>query len=968
MLICYTLLQKRALKLGIEFYSDNRREYFYSMLYQGGLPMNLVVSSDSHGKWESFVRGLVFRNINFDELNLGIVASESQSMKAYCNMLCDAVDLKQPLRMPFYCSDEYNPWFQFLLNKFKTVRRLHGQVHPFTLDWEFIFDKLLGTFSVKYNLKGKQRISTQFLVENNLQDVSFFTVNVVVDGSVKDSFDYVNGFCRYEVQSKHPYHDRNVVSLYFHNREQPYISESLDLSTPHLLYRGEKGSYKLGNEIGKSDSLLILPKDWHLVVNDVLECQLYLWESVEYQVFEIPSTIDLDLIAEGPDGRMTFGSKSQLYWTEISSCPVQKPMLIEPVYNVDKTSFILCNDGVESVVRRRDCRIEYRSKWENTWSATPQYGEIYARAIEASGNFVAPIRFINVGHSFNINIINVESESCEVIVKWEFGNVFSTAGRKLGNGNWMIEKNLCENPRRIPFEFTPSSNNKNSFTLHLRAPFREFSICDEDGNELPSDRFIPYSDLDRFQYHMYGVTVRSFEYGNERRKISITQNSLLITGADSKKDVPFEGTLQSLFDSKEQIRAILDRTSRNMLDASVQVTFVLDSGDTYCYEIKESPYRIGQEGDTILIQGKDYQRIDYKHALKLIPLNNPLQEAITLHYNKELGYKIPKEITQWGKTLVIGRSRGRICPAMVDTRESYSIEERLQTREVIIKKISNELKDATIGSETWTRIYNWFCRAKKDDIPASSLLDLHCVAQNADNLLKLTFIAFLKTPNEDQEDLAKSFISFSEDLAFQWFWFWPQYFSKGIMMKLHSFIGEDLSANIIKDLFIKWALTKAPDEQIIYLSCLSDEEKYLDNVAGCIIPMVEEFNIWLAELCRISMYESYKTGADDDEKWLINNFFEAEHIRMTFKDDDAYIDNNQDDIDDEVVSFFNDYSEPGKKMNEQWLFQRVNTLCAYFKSGNDIMSYSDKVRRSIIFCYKSTRKQFLKILYNKMSR
>ena len=46
-------------------------------------------------------------------------------------------------------------------------------------------------------------------------------------------------------------------------------------------------------------------------------------------------------------------------------------------------------------------------------------------------------------------------------------------------------------------------------------------------------------------------------------------------------------------------------------------------------------------------------------------------EPIEISFDEENGsYTLPEDIRPWGKTIVIGRTRGRICPALVDlTRE-----------------------------------------------------------------------------------------------------------------------------------------------------------------------------------------------------------------------------------------------------------------------------------------------------------
>ncbi|MDD3944888.1 MAG: hypothetical protein PHS38_09255 [Bacteroidales bacterium] len=963
----YEAACKGARWIKIEMYEGQRSMPFYSMLYQGGVPMNLVTQTDSNGKWDRFVRGLVFRNINFDELDLGLVASQSQSMRSFCSQLCDAIDAKQYMRMPFYCNDEYNPWYQFLLNKFSEVRRSHRLSHPYTLNWEVSVDKIANCITIKYDLKGMQRLSPSFLDEHNLTGIPFFTVDIKINDRTINSYDYINGFCRYEVRSKHTYSDGDVISVYIHEHEQPYISESLDMNTPHLLYCTERGTYKLGNQIGEEKSLLLIPTGWNIERDYFFETIEYYWGKQIFIGVTIPYNYNSDVKVSGPDGIMNFSRKSLLYWTELSGNTYDKHAVIETVYDVDETSFILCYDGDESVVRKTGRPVEFRDKWENDWKPSPSYGEIFARTTEQDGNFVTPVKFINVGRGFSISVISKDCDSCIIHVQWKHGIVSTKYGRKLHNNNWLIYKENCEDSRKIPFEFTPTYNNKNTFILNVKAPFTDFSISDENGILLENDRYIPYSDLDKFQYHIYGVKVRSFKFGGLERKILSLDNNLCVVGDSFRKDIPFEGALIRLFDSRELIQSMLDRTSKNMLEAFVPVEFIVGNNRILNYEIKESPYIPQQKGDTLTILGKEMLKIDYKHSLKLLCLSNPDEEALTLQYDESSGFKLPDEINFWGKTLVIGRSRGRICPKMIDVNREFSAEDRALSRKENIASILSELNGVTLGSPVWKRVLRWYYRAQKEDIPASSLLDLYCVALDPDSLLKFTFILYLETPDDDKDNLLQRLIYFSNDLAFQWYWLLPSL--RGLAKKLQSFIN-DLQTPSLKNFYVRWALNQG-EKVMEYLTAINDNvEQYESNCVDFILkPAITTFYDWAKMLCALSLQESYSLHMTDIEKIIVDELVtDFERIRKLAYEPIEFVENNQEELDPDVIDFFSKYSENGHKFNEQWLYQRTNALAAHFKGEIQLLTESDKIKRSIIFCFKSTRKLFLLLLNNKIAK
>ena len=143
-----------------------------------------------------------------------------------------------------------------------------------------------------------------------------------------------------------------------------------------------------------------------------------------------------------------------------------------------------------------------------------------------------------------------------------------------------------------------------------------------------------------------------------------------------------------------------------------------------------------------------------------------------MEYNGETGcYHLPESIRPWGKTILIGRTRGRICPALVDLTREMNGEYRANNRETTIATITENLSHSLLGDDLWKRVIGWFDRSQKDDIPASSILELYCTAQNYKSLLCLAFQLYARCDNEEKLIVLKEQLkSFSNDLAFQWYW------------------------------------------------------------------------------------------------------------------------------------------------------------------------------------------------------
>ena len=223
----YDAACRGAKLLRIEKYDGGRADPLNDMLYQGGLPMKLVTENVTNSVWDRFARGLVNRRINFDDLNLGLVASQSQCLKDFCEQLIMGIEAERHQLMPFYCNNENDAWFLYLKELAKQEKIRRRQLRPFSLTWEFRIDTVEKKIYTKYVVKGLQRLPQIFLEEQGIGDTNFFSVQVRKNGMAVDTFDYVNNFCRYPIISKHPYMDGDSISLLLHNQEEAHICHTI---------------------------------------------------------------------------------------------------------------------------------------------------------------------------------------------------------------------------------------------------------------------------------------------------------------------------------------------------------------------------------------------------------------------------------------------------------------------------------------------------------------------------------------------------------------------------------------------------------------------------------------------------------------------------------------------------------------------------------------------------------------------
>ena len=965
----YEAARRGARWIKIEKYDGGRADPLNDMLYQGGLPMKLVTANVTNSVWDRFARGLVNRKINFDDLNLGLVASQSQCLKDFCEQLIMGIEAERHLLMPFYCSNENDEWFLYLKELAKQEKIRRRQLHPFSLDWEFRIDTIEKKIYTKYIVKGLQRLPQLFLEEQRLDKTNFFSVQVRKNGLAVDTFDYANNFCRYAVVSKHPYSDGDYISLYLHNQEDAHIGDNLDMSVPHVLFRNKDGKYELGNQMGRQESIILIPEGWSVQTETDFPIHDYLWGATKLQVLLIPAEYTDSIILTGEDGSITFGMNAPLYWTEMQTHPLYVPDVIESLYDASKCIYTLCydtEDGTES--KRRN--VQYRNKWQNVWTDTPSYGEIFARAIDNNGNYVTPMRFINIGDGLVISLQKADKDSCLIRVAWSHGHVSTTEGEKKVGDVWEIKKENCHDPRKIRFTFTPEGNSNNQFDLSIKAPFKDFSIKNIYGDNIEDDCWIPYSDMDKYIYHLVGQDIKEYTFGNVKRELRWKGEKLYITEKKRPlKSIPYEGNLLTLFDSREVLRSLLERTSQNMLHAEIRVQFTLTDGKKLSFCIKESPFRPRQISEgRIVVTGNNRKPIKFTGVLKLLKLDEPNASTIDMPYDGETGYYIlPEAIRPWGKTILFGRTRGRICPTLVDLSRDMDSTYRANNRDIAIATITDNLQNSHIGDELWNRIIGWVNRTQQEDIPASSILELYCTAQDYKALLCMAFQLYVKCSDGEERDILKERLkSFSNDLAFQWYWLQP--YLSGIFNELYNFMSDPISP-AMQEVFIKWAMSHEGEDMMKYLCAINVEEEYLKYIGQCFNDTLVQFTDWIKELCVSSMIEAY----GDVSRGIIVDLAETmiknpKHIQsIEFKNED-YIESSQDYLGEEVGTFFNLYSEKGKFGNETWLYKRVNAVAAHMRKEIDLFSQKEEIRRSIIFCCKSSNKHFIMSLNNKLSR
>lgn len=804
---------KRAYRIGIRIlhipiYKDDRgnKQRFDSLLYQGGFPMNFIVSYidnrqfDDHysnNAWLSTIKRLMNSNGNNDFIygSLPQIARQSGHLIEFGDQLAEGITGGNQTDLPFAATNaQYN-----------SLRGFHNQNRnfpsPFTIKFRFEFNSRNNEFEVKYKACAPQQISNDYLANNGLDPQNQFHVKLKQNSILiaKTTYRARGNSARARlgigIDQLLPYNDGDIISFFID--DVPFKSESLEITSPFLLYQDSADGriFVPGNRIGQMVSLIIMPTDWAVANDQHLDNEVYNWNGKKFNVIQIPADFRDEIRFTAPNGdTQTITSRTSFSWIDISSASAlcTNANFQEPIFNAENAYFVrICDDTSEC--RLSHGRMEYRNKHDNQWSNNPGYGEIFARRINDTE--AKPCKFINIGLADSIEYSHqiIDETRCEIHLTWTHGQVSSCNGENRGNGRFIFDSNnIGYNDFR--FLFTPTDAPRNEFTLTMLSPFTHFSIIDSFNNVLPVGSFIPLEDWCSYNYSFVGQNA-SFSIGPTQHEI-----------ANNRCALPAGRQNLSTLKSKNDLRNILSHTNENILDAVVKLQFQINQ-QNYCYYIKEFPYiprqtdiqtiiietegvRIAEkpDGRPFVMDRNNRTHFGYNGRLMLFNLNEPNAEPKVLNPTDDHTYIIPEEIANWGEVLAVGRAQGHVRPVLIDTTRVMTSEERGNIRNAAINSITEVLRDVNtyrdLGSEFWEKCKSWFENTRKYSIPASSILQLQCIAQDGKALLFFAFKLFCDTP-ANEHNLENQLRRISQELPFCWFWtysYWQDFLRLSIRM------------------------------------------------------------------------------------------------------------------------------------------------------------------------------------------
>lgn len=164
-------------------------------------------------------------------------------------------------------------------------------------------------------------------------------------------------------------------------------------------------------------------------------------------------------------------------------------------------------------------------------------------------------------------------------------------------------------------------------------------------------------------------------------------------------------------------------------------------------------------------------------------------------------------------------------------------------------------------------------------------------------------------------------------------------------------------------MYIDWAISHG-DERMELLEAIQNDNDYMKNF----MKFLEEFKAWIQDLCVSSLIETYDDVYNESDKLLAESIIKSSNglCPIDNENDNYYVETNQDDLDEQTKAFFEQYRQPGKSLNESWLYERVGAVVAHMRKKINLFTLDEKIRRSILYCSKLENHNFIIALNNKL--
>ena len=952
------LINNKAKPKHIEFVKVNKMAWFYSLLFQGGLPLKKIVNN-YNSVWRRTIQSMVCRGLDFEETELCGTAAKSSSIRCFCDRVVKAALMRQYLAMPFYCENDQDQTYRFLTEEINKVERDRYVRIPFDIQWKFIIDEPAQRIAINYAIDAPQRLQEDFIERHQLDDTVSFRIRVgdrIIPGP---EYKKARSFSPFHYA--HSYDGVSEISILATENKKIICEDSLDLSEPHIVHK-ELGSdcYRLGNKSNFSDVRLLFTQDWRCLTNHNVNVYNYL-DNDKLFVLSIGNE-DVVLQNTITKEEKRFSTKTPLFWTEFDNNAPRNQYVQTTLFQTSSMIFYRCSEEPDREldrVKRRPIDYPNVSFWNyntQTWDNNPLIGKIKARVPDGMGGFATSKMFLNTGTPIKMRIISCTETTCTVRFDWESGTVICNQGKRVQNGGWTFEKGVFPSDG-ITCICTPKGASKQTFSIKVHIPFKGFYIFDSEGYQVQSRSLIPYADFNVYRYSLNDEDVFISIDGTSLPNIRIQNNS--------------NGYLKDVLEREggTSIRMLLNKDA-NSVEYSRVILSVKRADRSETYIIKEYPYTFSRDAGIITITAKNDSNSrnnkDYNGNIIIIPFDRNKQHFVL---RKEDGqYTLPEEVRQLGKVLLISPQQ-RVVPKVDDLSEKTGLtpEQHEQIKEEERNHICKELKSAKIDSDIWQRCQYWYdiwYNNKLDEeslvFPWNSVFEYKYIAKDANALIELVLVLWLNCNDDAERDiLMNNLLDHERDLALQWFWL-PLFNFHFI----ESFF--DVDANTLREKLWKWALLKGR---------LLDLHNALDPIVLLSDALID-FGFFWEELRKQSLMKG--EGMDKIDPDMINMLLKNDQTnKMPIEfDEDACLEEiakdngmprikKQSDTEIALTSFMQDQAWAIKHYPEAAInfCKRVWLLIYHRNNTIDLLKCNLPLRATVLYYYTKYAQKFVYFLF-----
>ena len=834
-----------------------RDNALYSILYQGGLPMNYIVkdikASVGSSRWNRFFRALVWDEQDYSELpGNGIIASHSKSIKAFCEKLQSAATIMDTPFSPQGSKD----WWDVIQQEFETEKNERKKRDPFSFKWLVLVNENRRELTAQFHLSAPRELPEEFIDAHGMKGAELVSLTIFIEGTPYPLAEYnrSNGklYSRRSIDKKFNYRFGDQIEIVLNKTGNDNVILStryLDFSDPKLLCLSDPrincycpcDSKKIADE----KCIIISTTDW---ICDKIAHEDFTCNDDHFCLFKVNGdSVPIELYSPETGKKKTFDPEISLSWTVIDeNCAVVLSVPTkEKIYNSLKGIQFYEDYGD----RREKCITFYEG--HGSKGDKPGFGMIKASVQKSDGSSVDPVRFINVGN-LDCKCIKSTSEMCDLQIIWPHGKVESDYADCLDDNIWHIEKKLLKDPRYAPFIFKPYNERGYCFTLSFKVPFYGFHVFDCNGKEVNNGATIPAVDLDSYRYYLRlpekleitpgvktkndGVTF-SYSSSDSGKGVKVTEH---LAELYREGMIPNEGSLASLFmDGTEQLASMFEKQTEPLPKAEVRLTASYNGGRKSLV-FKDFPYRLDYSDGVVSVR-ETRGLPNYTYGLLAIPFDDPTQPAIALEKldNESGKYIVPETIfnSKYEKWLVYGNIKGYVLPMALFTKdENLAEDERRASRKETLAYLKSALSSDPLFSKKWIGAIKWLDLTQDGIIPGTSILELVAISDDRELLGKIALQAYILY---DPDKALFTLKDFSRQLSFLWKW-------AGISAAkswLESIVDKEFLDHI-KPYYVNWVLVNRPQED--WGLWLADDSK----ISECYRSYLIEFQNWFAQLCK----------------------------------------------------------------------------------------------------------------------